>query len=373
MPPSPADNLDLVHVRPAFGGIHDYSEAVHRVLRSAHPGVRIQVLTVRSSSSPRSEGRRLAREIESLPGLVLADMGSGDRTIFWSLHHLRADRDYVLTVHDPGVFIHQLFRLPGLTGGPLPIRAAAQLFGRALDLAVARRLFRQVLARARARLVLNPSTRELWGSPLSYLPQPVYEPVPAVHRPPEPPRVAYAGYWSAAKGLDELLGAFEALLPRFPRARFVIAGESPSPGDRWAASFLARARRTSARIELPGFVASSEFDAFLRGLTALVLPYRAEIPGAGSAMLMRAQQAGVPLVVSDTPFLRAQVNPENVTIVPPRDAGALADALARVLSDPAPFEEKAAREQGRIYAEHGDAAVASVLGRLLACGPADSR
>ncbi len=355
----------LVYVRPSFGGLYDYSEAILRVLRSEHPGARIEVLTVRAGSSPWSEGLRLAREIGARPGLVVADIGCNDRSIFWALHHLRADRDLVITVHDPGVFVSQLFRIPGVASRSFPVHALAFQCGKALDTLVGRPLFKRVLRRARVRLVLNASVRDLWGAPLSYLPQPVYDPRIVPHAMPVPPCIAFAGYWGPAKGLDELLDAFGHLLPRFPGVRFVIAGSATSPDDPWAARFRARARAVSERVEMPGFIAADEFDTFLRSLTALVLPYRTEVPGAASAMLMRAQQAGVPLIVSDTPFLRAQVDAESVAVVPPRDVPALTAAIEAHLSNPEALNARAAREQARIYATHGDAAVGSSLRRVL--------
>jgi glycosyltransferase involved in cell wall biosynthesis len=292
-------------------------------------------------------------------------VGSGDRATFWALHHLSADRDTVLTVHDPRVFVNQLFDLPYSSSGPPVLHDIAFHAARALDLLVGRQLYRRVLRRARSRIVLNRLVRQLWGFELEYLPQPLYSARPLPHAITSPACIAFAGYWGPAKGLDDLLAAYEDLLPRFPDARFMIAGGGVRPDDHWAAAFRARASATSNRIEMPGFIAPSRLDDFLAGLTALVLPYRNELPGAASAMLMRAQQAGVPLIISDTPFLRAQVEPESVTIVPPLDPGALVAAIAAHLDEPASFVARAAKEQARIHAAHGDARVAARLRQIL--------
>lgn len=359
-----SERMQLVYVRPSSGGILDYSESIIRVLRLEHPPPEIVPVTVRTGRWPWVEGRRLARTIESLPGIVYADLGSGDRAIFWALNHLRLKRDLVVTIHDPGVFVSQLFALPYASGGPPVLHDLAFHAGRALNRIWARPLFRRVLRRARMRIVLNESIQTLWGCPLTYLPQPVYSPTLTPHTMPSRPCVAFAGYWGQTKGLDELLKAYASLLPSFPDARFVIAGEGASR-DRWSSDFRARARAVSDRIELPGFLPSAAFGSFLSGLTALVLPYRADVPGGASAMLMRAQQAGVPLIVSSTPFLSAQVDPKCVTLVPPRDADALARAIADHLRDPVRFQGRAAREQARVYERHGDPEVGRRLRGIL--------
>jgi glycosyltransferase involved in cell wall biosynthesis len=356
--------LELVYVRPSAGGILDYSDALLRILRAEYPAARVEMVTADGSRSPRREAERLVDEIGALPGIVYADLGSGDVAMFRALRRLVRHRRLVLTIHDPGSVVYP-FRIQSLANGrwPLPILEwyLVQLAKRAFG----DRQIGDLLARSAARLVLNPSIPEIAGYPLTYLPQPTYEPEPNPYRPPDPPKIAFCGFWSPSKGLNELLEAYANLLPRFPDARFVIAGGTPSPGDAYAGDLRARAAAVSSRIELPGFVPPEHFGAFVAGLTALVLPYHPEVPGGASAMLMRAQERGVPLIISDTPRLRTQVDSANVTLVPPRDSRALTLAIADHLDNPRQYAELARREQDRIYREHSPASVGARLRQIL--------
>jgi glycosyltransferase involved in cell wall biosynthesis len=356
--------LDLVYVRPSAGGILDYSEALLRILRTEYPAARIEVVTANNARTASREAKRLVDEIVALPGIVYADLGSGDIATFRALRRLVRHRKVILTIHDPGIVVFP-FRIEGLADGPWPLPILEWNLVRLAKRAFGDREIRDLLARSSARLVLNPSIPEIAGYPLTYLPQPTYEPEPDPYRPPDPPKIAFCGFWSPSKGLSELLLAYGELLPRFPGSRFVIAGGTPSPGDAYAGELRARAAAVSSRIELPGFVPPEQFGTFVAGLSALVLPYHPEVPGGASAMLMRAQERGVPLIVSDTPRLRAQVDSANVTLVQPRDGAALTRAIADHLENPTRHAALARIEQERVYREHGPVPVAARLRRIL--------
>jgi glycosyltransferase involved in cell wall biosynthesis len=359
-----SEPLRLVYVRPSFGGVFDYSESVLAILREQFPGARIATVTVENGSWPWLASRRVAREILSHPGVVYADMGSGDTATFWALRRVVRHRRLLVTIHDPGTTV-LLARSRVLERGPGPCPSIAWYLDRATKAAFGARLIHDLLSKASTRIALNPSIRQLDGLSATYLPQPVYERAMLPYEPPARSKVAFCGYWSPSKGLEELLAAYRALLPRFPDATFAIAGGAPHAGDSYDASLRTRARRLGPRLELPGFVPPAEFGQFLRGLTALVLPYHPDVPGAASAMLMRAQERGVPLIVSDTPRLRTQVEPGNVTLVPPGDSGALEAAIAAHLAAPQEHAARAHREQLRIYAEHSYAAVGARLHAIL--------
>jgi glycosyltransferase involved in cell wall biosynthesis len=360
--------LELIYVRPSSGGIRDYSDVLLRILRAEYPTARISVATADNEVPPGAESTRLVEEIRAQPGIVFADLGSGDVATFRALRRVVRSRSVLVTIHDPGIVVSP-FRIPALARGRWPLPILEWHVGRLAKAAFGNRLIRDLLAKTSARLVLNPSIPEVAGQPLTYLPQPTYEPEPIPYRPPERPKVAFCGYWSPSKGLNELLEAYAILLPRFPDARLVIAGGPPSPGDAFGGELRASAAAVSSRIEMPGFVPPEQFGAFFAGLSALVLPYHPEVPGGASAMLMRAQERGVPLIVSDTPRLRTQVDPASVTLVPPRDGRGLADAITDHLENPTRYAARARREQERIYREHGHASVAARLRRILDGSP----
>jgi glycosyltransferase involved in cell wall biosynthesis len=356
---------NIVYVRPAFGGIFDYSESILRILRARFPGLEADVVTTNSGGDPVEEGLRLARELRPRRGLIYADLGLGDAAMFWALLRLCRERSIVVTLHDPGMVVNGIIRSQRFESGPRLVARAIRSGAFRLEGLVGRRIVQALLRRCRAVLVLNSAVPSVLGIPLQYLPQPVYDPVVRPHPTPRPAKLAYLGYWGPSKGIEELLAAYAELLPRFPDTRFVMAGGGV-PGDRYDGLFRARVAEVSPRIEMPGFIPPQELAAFLASLTALILPYHPELAGGASAMLMRAQEAGVPLVIADTPMLRAQVNAANVTIVPSRDGRALAVALAALAQDSKPANDGAVREQARVHAEHGHDAVAARLAQILA-------
>ncbi len=352
-------------MRPAFGGIFDYSESLLGILRAHFPATQADVVTTRSGGDPVEEGVDLARQLLKRRGVIYADLGLGDAAMFWALLLLGSQRSIVVTLHDPGLVVNGIVRSQRFESAPRIVASALRSGAFRLERLVGRRIVRAMLKRCKAVLVLNPAVPSVLGVPLEYLPQPVYDPTVRPHAIPHPAKLAYLGYWGPSKGIEDLLGAYRALLPHFPNARFVMAGGGV-PGDGYEASFRARVAAVSQHIEMPGFIPPAELPAFLASLTALILPYHPELAGGASAMLMRAQEAGVPLVIADTPMLRAQVDARNVTIVPPRQSAALAAALAALLSDPQAHNDRALREQARVHTAHGHAAVAARLAQILA-------
>jgi glycosyltransferase involved in cell wall biosynthesis len=360
----------LLYVRPAFGGIFDYSESILGILRTRLPGTAIEVVTARSQGDPIVEGIRLAREIEARDGVVCVDIGSNDAAMLWALLRVSRVRRVLVTIHDPGVVVGGLLRSRRVGAlSPLAKRIAESAAFR-LERRFGPSLIRWVLHSCAGRLVLNSSVRSVLGVAVEYLPQPVYGQQIIPHLVPEPPRVAYLGYWGRVKGIEELLASYQQLAPRFPGVQFLIAGGGVSADDTYARQVRDRVAAGGLNIELPGFIPPGELDEFLRGLTALVLPYHPELAGGASAMLMRAQEAGVPLVISDTPMLRAQVDVANVTLVAPRDVASLTAGISDVLTNATHHNARARAEQLRVHRDHGKPVVGDrlleILGRVQA-------
>ncbi len=142
---------------------------------------------------------------------------------------------------------------------------------------------------------------------------------------------AFFGQFAPHKGLHVLLDAFPraaaGLAKSGRRARLSLFGASP-PGRRGR-----YARRCLA--ELPAFVAvEPPFEAgdsarHLAGLSALVVPSLWDENAPLSVLEARA--AGVPIVASDVPGIRAVCEPGvHGLLVPPGDVDALVEALREV-------------------------------------------
>jgi glycosyltransferase involved in cell wall biosynthesis len=158
--------------------------------------------------------------------------------------------------------------------------------------------------------------------------------------PPPPatePRILFFGAWSKMKGLPVLMDAFDELVRRRPEVRLTIAGPpAPEEGEservlRWAASHSEQVQT------LPGYVPMKDVKDLFGRARVVVLPYLTAYQSGVAHLAMTMQRATVATDVGD---LREAVH-DGVSglVVPPRDPGALADALERVLSDAA-FAER---------------------------------
>jgi glycosyltransferase involved in cell wall biosynthesis len=153
------------------------------------------------------------------------------------------------------------------------------------------------------------------------------------------PYVLWVGTLEPRKNLPRLIEAFGLLVKRGLPQRLVLAGR---PG--WGLGPIREAIRRSSepgRIRCCGFVAEADLPLLYRGASLFVLPSRFE--GFGLPLL-EAFACGAPVVAADAGAV-PEVAGEAAVLVSPEEAGSLAAAMERVLSD----EELAAslREKGR--------------------------
>jgi glycosyltransferase involved in cell wall biosynthesis len=138
-----------------------------------------------------------------------------------------------------------------------------------------------------------------------------------------PRRIGIIANLRAVKGLDVLIDAAAAVLPRFPDASVEVAGEGPE-----RAALLERARGLGGRFRLLGSV--GDVPRFLGGIDIAVSSSRAE--GMSNAVL-EYMAAGRPVVAT-----AVGANPRLLgghgLLVPPDDASALASAITHLLEHP---------------------------------------
>jgi glycosyltransferase involved in cell wall biosynthesis len=149
--------------------------------------------------------------------------------------------------------------------------------------------------------------------------------------PPGAPLIAVLCRLSPIKGLEYFLEAAATLAAGVPEARFLIVGEADPQDAEYRRRLEAYADRlglgrrvvfTGLRLDVP---------EVLDAVAVSVLPSLSE---GLSNVLLESMAAGVPVVAT-----RVGGNPEAVEegvtglLVPPRDAAALASAIARVLED----------------------------------------
>jgi alpha-1,3-rhamnosyl/mannosyltransferase len=145
------------------------------------------------------------------------------------------------------------------------------------------------------------------------------------------PYLLAVGTLQPRKNLEAALRAFERLDTGH---RLVVVGARGWRDE----ELLARVERSpaSARIELRGFVADDELLTLYRGADCLLYPSRAE--GFGFPPL-EAMACGTPVVTTTAGSL-PEVTGDAALVVDPDDAAGLADAVRRVLADPAPWRER---------------------------------
>ena len=150
--------------------------------------------------------------------------------------------------------------------------------------------------------------------------------------PADTPLVAVVSRLTRLKGLEQFLEAAAILGPRFPDARFLIAGET-SPHDGW---YLTELQNMAARLGVADRVIftglRSDVAALLSSVDVAVMPSLNE---ALSNVLLESMAAGAPVVatrVGGTP--EALVDGETGLLVSPGDSAALAASIATMLDNP---------------------------------------
>jgi glycosyltransferase involved in cell wall biosynthesis len=144
------------------------------------------------------------------------------------------------------------------------------------------------------------------------------------------------------KDLPTLVAAFDALAAEHPDLRLVLAGP-----DGWGTDALGAALAAAAhadRVVRLGFVSDAQRGDLVAGAAAVAVPSVYEGFGLVAA---EALLAGRPVVASSVGAHREVIGDAGL-LVPPRDPGALADALGRVLGDAALAADLAARGSAQV-------------------------
>jgi glycosyltransferase involved in cell wall biosynthesis len=137
------------------------------------------------------------------------------------------------------------------------------------------------------------------------------------------------GRQAVEKGQIYLVDAFERVATRWPEAQLLIAGDPSTETVELQARRAARG--TPDRIRLLG--QRDDVPDLLAASDVFVFPSLRE--GFGGAMV-EAMAMGLPVVASDIGPLREIVDHgRSGLLVPPRDSGALAEAIQRILGAPA--------------------------------------
>jgi glycosyltransferase involved in cell wall biosynthesis len=152
---------------------------------------------------------------------------------------------------------------------------------------------------------------------------------------PDEPVVAYAGHLYAWKGVDVLVHALALL----PEARGLIVGGHAAEPDLARVQALVAQLEIADRVTFTGLVEPARVAELLRTATILALPNPASAISTrftSPLKLFEYMAAGRPIVASDLPSIREVLHDGvDALLVAPGDPQALADAIRRLLNDPA--------------------------------------
>jgi len=138
------------------------------------------------------------------------------------------------------------------------------------------------------------------------------------------------------KGMDTVIAALPAILARAPDVRYAVAGTGP---DRERLEQLANKLGVGDRVRFLGGVSDRELPALYNLASVYVgASRRAErlgVEGFGIA-LVEASACGRPVVAGNSGGIPDAVRDgETGFLVPPEEPAAFADAICRLLADPA--------------------------------------
>ncbi|HVE79023.1 MAG TPA: glycosyltransferase [Gemmatimonadaceae bacterium] len=197
-----------------------------------------------------------------------------------------------------------------------------------------------------------------WVVPLGVTPGPSAAPRPGRGR-----RILYLARLHPKKGLPLLIDAMARLGSDLADAELVVAGAG-DPGYEERLRGQARAAGVAERVRFVGHVTGAEKARLLAEADVFVLPSSQENFGLSAT---EAMAAGVPVILSEAVAVAGAACDAGAALVAARDAGAIADALARVLRDGElrrAMSERAAAFARRHYS--WDRAAAALLQRFAA-------
>jgi phosphatidyl-myo-inositol alpha-mannosyltransferase len=287
-----------------------------------------------------SRGGDLGPFVQGFRGIVdIYHNGSGNRigilTRPWEVKRFLDEHAFDLVhVHEPGVPFFPYWALLFSPGAAHVCTFHAYSEESSLAVDTLRRLSGAVIhGRYERGIAVSPAAakfaRAAWSRPLPVIPNGVstslFHPpaAPEAREPGAPLRLLFVGRWrDPRKGLRYLLEAFERLRARGVPVALDVVGEGTG-----------RPVPEIPGVRFHGIVATDEELAErYRRCDLFVSPATGQ--ESFGVILLEAMASGRPIVCSDIDGYRPVVSREGTIRVPPRDPGALADAIAALAADP---------------------------------------
>jgi glycosyltransferase involved in cell wall biosynthesis len=252
----------------------------------------------------------------------------------------------------PALVARLLFRVPFVVTYGYHYAAVARIAGSRLKPWLYRGLERLAFPRAAAVIVTSREMEGLLrahpGRPrLAYFPNGVdtrrFAPAPAGGRPGGSRQVLYVGRLEPEKNLARLIDALGSL--RDPAVRLILVGDGSLRGD-----LEERARRAGVPVDFMGVVPHGELPGLLGAADCFVLPSLTE--GHPKA-LIEAMASGLPCAASARGGIPSLIEHEVTGLLfDPEDAGDIAAAMERLLTDTPLARRLGARARAFAVARH---------------------
>ena len=140
------------------------------------------------------------------------------------------------------------------------------------------------------------------------------------------PRLLFLGRLDPRNGLDQILSAMPRILAALPNSKLVVAGDGPL-----RAVYERRARPLGKSLRFVGRVYDERPDLYTSADLYLCPTDKASF----GITLLEAMACGTPIIGSDISGFRELVRDGKCLLVPPNDPAAWADAVIRLIRDPA--------------------------------------
>jgi glycosyltransferase involved in cell wall biosynthesis len=167
-----------------------------------------------------------------------------------------------------------------------------------------------------------------------------------------PQHLLFLGHLYREKGIFELVAAFSRVREQRPELRLTMAGVGTEDDE---LRRQAGAQGLGDALRLAGWVSPEKKNALLASADCLVLPsYEEGLPLA----LLEAMASGVPVVATPVGGVAEVARHEvEALLVPPQDVHALAQAIERILGDPALANRLAgaARKRAEVFSPSAQA------------------
>lgn len=148
------------------------------------------------------------------------------------------------------------------------------------------------------------------------------------------PLLVHFGLVYPGKGLETLLDAL-AMLRRDRPITLAIVGDTRAESRGYRDALVARAaqHRVQDAVVWAGRRSADDVSSIIRAADVYVVPFDDGV-SIRRGSLMAGLAHGVPVVTTTSALASAYVSDDNVALVPPRDADALARRIGRLLDDP---------------------------------------